>query len=93
MASYGLPVKMTYPGGGENAGDTEQVNVDPALPGSRVKTPARGPTTGADLTEGFGMMEGIHDVTPADIGMDTEGGGQVHMQMPKTAAGRGTRFG
>jgi hypothetical protein len=92
MGSY-AGQKMTYPGGGENPGDTEHSNVDPAMPGPRVKTPERGDSAGASLTEGFACREEIHSVTPEDIGADTEGGGQVHMQHPKTPAGRGTRFG
>ncbi len=93
MASYGLPIKPKYEGGGENAGDTEVSNVEPGLPFTRVTKPERGETAGANLTEGFAHMEEIHSVTPEELGMDTEGGGQVHMQMPRNAAGRGTRWG
>jgi hypothetical protein len=85
-------MKMTYPGG-ENAGDTEATNVEPALPGSRVKAPEAGSSQGSDLAMGYGAREEISSVTPEDIGADTEGAGQVHMQHPKTPAGRGTRFG
>lgn len=85
-------MKMTYPGG-ENPGDTEEANVQPAMPGPRVMTPPKGVSTGADLTEGFACREEIHSVTAEEIGADTIGAGQVHMQHPKTPAGRGTRFG
>lgn len=93
MGSFGLPKEMKYPGGGDNSGDTEHANTEPAMPGPRVTTQAVGETKGANLTEGFAYMEGIHDVTTEEIGADTIGGGQVHMQHPKNAAGRGTRFG
>jgi hypothetical protein len=93
MGSFGLPKEMKYPGGGDNAGDTEERATEPAMPGPRVTTPVVGETKGANLTEGFGSMEQIHDVTPEELGMDTQGGGQVHVQMPKGAAGRGTRWG
>jgi hypothetical protein len=84
--------KMSYPGG-NNAGDTETTNVEPALPGTRIKTPDRGSSTGASLEDGVSCREEIHSVTPEDIGADTEGAGQIHMQHPKTSAGRGTRWG
>jgi hypothetical protein len=85
--------KMTYPGGGENAGDTEHSNVDPAMPGPRVSGLVHSDSEGQSLTDGLGMRKGIHDVTPESIGADNQGGGQVHMQHPKTSAPRGTRFG
>lgn len=84
--------KMTYPGG-NNAGDTEVTNVSPAMPGPRVSTLIKSEAEGQSLTDGLGMCKSIHDVTPEDIGADNEGGGQMHMQHPKTAAPRGTRFG
>jgi hypothetical protein len=84
--------KMTYPGG-DNAGDLEHSNVDPAMPGPRVSTLVKSESNGQSLTDGLSERFGIHDVTPESIGADTEGAGQVHMQHPKTAAGRGTRFG
>jgi hypothetical protein len=85
-------MKMTYPSG-NNPGDTEVTNVEPALPGTRVKTLEKGLNQNGDLQDGLSMKEEIHSVTPEDIGADTEGAGQVHMQHPKTAAPRGTRFG
>lgn len=84
---------MKENGGGSNPGDASATNVDPAMPGPRVKTPETGDTMGASLTEGFGMKQSIADVDPHEIGADTQGPGQVHMQHPKTPAGRGTRFG
>lgn len=85
--------KMTYPGGGQNSGDTEHSNVDPAMPGPRVSSLIKSDSEGQSLTDGLGMKMGIHDVTPADIGADNHGGGQIHVQHPKTSAPRGTRFG
>lgn len=94
MASFGEAKKMTYPQGGENSGDVEQSNTDPAMPGPRVMELAKSETSaGNSITEGFGYREDIHGVTPSEIGADTIGGGQVHMQHPKNPAGRGTRFG
>lgn len=84
---------ITYAGGGDNPGDTEQTNVDPAMPGPRVMGQVKSLASGASLADGFGEQMGIHDVAPSDIGADTIGGGQIHMQHPKTPAGRGTRFG
>lgn len=85
--------KMTYPGGGENPGDTEQANVDPAMPGPRVMSLIKSDSAGASLSDGFGEMVEIHSIAPKEIGADTIGGGQIHMQHPKTSAPRGTRFG
>lgn len=84
---------MKYDNGGENPGDASTTNVDPAMPGPRVKTLDAGPTEGSNITLGYGMRQSIADVDPKEIGADTEGPGQVHMQHPKTSAGRGTRFG
>lgn len=84
--------KMSYPGG-DNAGDAEVTNVEPGLPGTRVRAPERSQSSGGSLEDGVSCREEIHSVTPEDIGADTEGAGQVHMQHPKTPAGRGTRFG
>jgi hypothetical protein len=94
MASFGPPKKMTYPEGGDNPGQTEdQSATEPSLPGPRVMKEEAGMTAGANITDGFGYREGIHDVSTEELGMDTIGGGQVHQQMPKDAAGRKTRFG
>lgn len=79
--------------GGENPGDINVTNVSPAMPGPRVTEQAVGETAGADITKGYAYCKGIDDVTPESIGADTQGPGQVHMQHPKTPAGRGTRFG
>lgn len=93
MDTPNVHTKMTYPDGGENAGDTMQTNVDPAMPGPRVMTPVQALSAGSDLSMGFGERIEIHSVTPNDIGADTIGGGNVHMQHPKNPCGRGTRFG
>lgn len=93
MGTSTPPVKMTYPNGGENSGDTEQSNTEPAMPGPRVMKQVMDESQGSSLTNGFSECIGIHDITPEDIGADTIGGGQVHMQHPKNPAGRGTRFG
>ena len=87
------PIKPSYDNGGENPGDASASNTSPAMPGPRVTKPETGETSGSDITKGFGYQQSIADVTPADIGADTQGGGQVHMQHPKNTAGRGTRFG
>ena len=78
---------------GKNPGDVSPENVAPGLPGPRVTTPEVGDTSGANLSAGFGYKMGIHDVTEESIGADTMGPGQVHQQMPKDKAGRGTKFG
>ena len=87
------PIKPTYDNGGENPGDASTSNTSPAMPGPRVSKPETGETSGSDLSKGLGYQMLIADVTPADIGADTQGGGQVHMQHPKNPAGRNTRFG
>lgn len=87
------PVKPSYANGGENPGDASASNTEPAMPGPRVTKLEVGMTSGSDISQGFGYRDSIADVTPAEIGADTQGGGQIHMQHPKTPAGRGTRFG
>jgi hypothetical protein len=87
------PIKPSYDNGGDNPGDASTSNTEPAMPGPRVTSPDIGMTQGSDITQGFGFRESIADVTPADIGADTQGGGQIHVQHPKTPAPRGTRFG
>lgn len=87
------PIKPTYDNGGENPGDASASNTSPALPGQRVMKQETGETGGSDVTKGLAYQQSIADVTPADIGADTQGGGQIHMQHPKTPAGRSTKFG
>lgn len=87
------PISPKYDNAGENPGDASTSNTQPAMPGPRVTKPETGETAGADVTRGYAYCESIADVTPADIGADTQGGGQIHMQHPRNPAGRNTRFG
>lgn len=87
------PKSPSYDNGGENPGDASTSNTSPAMPGPRVTKPETGETSGSDITKGMAYQQSIADVTPSEIGADTQGGGQIHMQHPRNPAGRGTRFG
>lgn len=101
MGSYGMKDPEAMKGGGDaiRGPDDQDLEKDlngPELTGPRIQTPNQGDSglsAGADLAMGYAHRESIADVEPDELGMDTEGAGQMHQQMPKYAAGRGTRFG
>ena len=76
----------------QNPGDFEKGGQG-ALPPPRHKSPEMGETAGASLSAGVGYRMPIDGVSTDELGMDTQGPGQMHVQMPKNPAGMGTRFG
>lgn len=79
-----------------NDADLNKALNGPELSGPRVQTPNQGDTGlsgGSSLEDGYSMRESIASVTPEQLGMDTIGDSQMHMQAIKESAGRGTKWG
>ena len=75
--------------------DLEKSLNGPELSGERIEQPDKGDlnmNAGSSLEMGYASREPITE-SPSDLGMDTEGNGQIHQQSIKKSAGRGTTWG